>query len=338
MKKAKFYKTKLDGSVQCTLCSHYCVIQNKQTGICLSRINNDGNLYALGYGVVSAQNIDSIEKKPFFHFMPGSLTYSIGSLGCNFKCDNCQNYEISQVENIEKILDNFSNINPERIVEEAIGNDCQSIAYTYNEPTINVEYYLDVMRLAQANGLKNLWVSNGYMSNECLEKIFPYLDAINIDLKSFDNNFYHNICSARLEPVLDNLKKIKQEQIHLEITTLIIPGLSDDIGALSKMADFIAMELDGDTPWHLSKFSPDISWKLKNIPQTGEDVIYQAYEIAKDAGIKYVYVGNIPGDQKENTYCPRCKELAIRRLGYHIERLDQNGHCIQCDRSLDIVE
>ncbi len=338
MKKAEFYKINSDGSVQCLLCNHYCVIKNKQTGICLNRINNDGVLYTFGYGVVSAQNIDPIEKKPFFHFMPGSLTYSIGSLGCNFKCDNCQNYEISQIKSIKKILDNFDNINPERIVEEAIGNDCQAIAYTYNEPTINIEYYIDIMRIAQANGLKNLWVSNGYMSDECLKKIFPYMDAINIDLKSFDNNFYNNVCSAKLKPVLNNLKKIKQEQIHLEVTTLIIPGLSDDIKTLSQIANFLSEELDSDTPWHLSKFSPDISWKLKNIPSTGEDVIYQAYEIAKDAGLKYVYVGNIPGDQKENTYCPRCGELAIRRLGYHIERLDQNGCCAQCDRSLDIVE
>lgn len=338
MKEASFYKQGKNHTVNCRLCNHNCAIQDGETGICRARLNKNGKLYSLNYGYPAAQNIDPIEKKPLFHFMPGSLAYSIGNLGCNFKCDNCQNYALSQAENIASKCQALDYVSPERIIEEAIGNDCQSIAYTYTEPTVFAEYALDIMRLAHANDLKNVWVSNGYMSQECLDAVIPYLDAINVDLKSMDNSFYLHNCSAKLAPVLKNLKTLKQEQVHLEITTLIIPTLSDDIDMLARLADFIVNELDADTPWHLSKFYPDVSWKLKKLPATGEDSIYQAYEIGKDAGLKYIYIGNIPGDQKENTYCPKCDELAIRRLGYNVERFDQNGRCPYCDRSLDIIE
>jgi pyruvate formate lyase activating enzyme len=194
------------------------------------------------------------------------------------------------------------------------------------------------MKYAHENGLKNVWVSNGYMSSACLRDIMPYLDAINVDLKSMDPDFYQDNCSAKLRPVLDNLITLKQNNIHLEITTLVIPTLSDDIAMLSDLADFISSELDNDTPWHITKFSPNLSWRLKHLDQTGEDRIYEAYQIGKDAGLRYVYVGNIPGDQKENTYCPKCGELGIRRLGANIERFDQEGRCTYCDRDLDIIE
>lgn len=338
MKEAKYYKSGKNNSVNCNLCYCKCVINDNEVGACRSRLNKGGKLYSLNYGYPVAQNIDPVEKKPLFHFLPGSLTYSIGTLGCNFKCDNCQNHGISQIDDIAEKTKNIDYVTPERIIEEAIGNDCNSIAYTYNEPTVFCEYAIDIMRLAHENDLKNIWVSNGFMSDECLKSVLPYLDAINVDLKSVDNDFYKHNCSAKLAPVLDNLKTLKQEQVHLEITTLIIPSHSDDIDMLNRLAEFIAVELDADTPWHLSKFYPDVSWKLKNLPITGEDIIYQAYEIGKDVGLKYVYVGNIPGDQKENTYCPKCDELAIRRLGYNIERFDSNGRCAYCDRSLDIVE
>ncbi len=176
------------------------------------------------------------------------------------------------------------------------------------------------------------------MSRQCLDAIIPYLDAANVDLKSIDDNFYKTNCQARVQPILDNLKRFKQEQVHVEITTLVIPTLSDDPDMFKQIADFIASELDAETPWHLSKFSPGISWKLKKLPTTADEVIYNAYEIGKQAGLKYVYVGNIPGDSKENTYCPHCGELAIRRMGYDIERSDIDGHCAYCDQSLDIVE
>jgi len=337
MKEAQFYKTLTNNEVQCRLCNHFCRLREGQIGLCRTRKNKDGRLYSLVYGYPAVLNVDPIEKKPFFHFLPGSLTYSLGTLGCNFVCRNCQNWDISQAKNIETKLKQIDFWLPEKIVENALGDGCQSIAYTYNEPTVFAEYALDIMRLAHKNGLKNIWVSNGFMSAEALNSILPYLDAINVDLKSMDENFYRENCGGHLKPILENLKLIKQEQVHLEITTLVIPTLSDDLEMLQKLANFIVSELDTDTPWHISRFSPEISWQLKNLPTTGDDILYEAYEIGKEAGLKYVYLGNVPGDQKENTYCPQCGELAIRRLGYHIERLDNNGHCSYCDRSLDII-
>ncbi len=338
MKEAKFYKKLNNGNVQCELCNHFCIIRDNQTGFCRARKNKKGKLVSLVYGYPVALNADPIEKKPLFHFMPTSYTYSLGTLGCNFRCANCQNWDISQAEDIESKIDNLSFYSPEKIVEDAIYNECASISYTYTEPTIFTEYALDIMKLAHSRGLKNVWVSNGFMSEKCLEEILPFLDAINIDLKSMDDDFYQKNCAARLKPVLENLIRIKKEQIHLEITTLIIPTLSDNIDMLSKIANFIVNELGTDTPWHISKFSPEISWKLKDLPVTGDDIIYEAYEIGKEAGLKYVYVGNLPGDQKENTYCPKCGELCVRRFGYHIERLDNNGFCPKCDTDLDIVD
>lgn len=338
MKEAQFYKRINHNTLSCRLCHHFCTLNIGETGVCNSRANIDGQLFSLNYGRPAAINIDPIEKKPFYHFYPGTLAFSLGTLGCNFSCKNCQNHEISQVQDGFKQNEKQDFLSPERIVEEALGNDCDSIAFTYTEPTISCEYTLEIMRLAHSAGLKNVWVSNAYMSNDCLDAIIPYLDAINVDLKSFDDSFYANNCQARLDPVLKNLVRLKQEQVHLEVTTLIIPKLSDDIDMLARMADFIATELDTDTPWHLSKFFPAPSWKLKDHQETSEDIIYEAYEIAKEAGIKYVYVGNLPGDQKANTHCPKCGEIAIYRLDYNIERHDLSGRCYYCDRSLDIIE
>ncbi len=338
MYEAKFYQKLENKSVKCDLCHHACVIEVNQTGICHTRINKKGTLFSLVYGYPIAVNIDPIEKKPLYHFHPGSVAYSLGTYGCNFGCANCQNSDISQAEKIDRSAAKLDYLSPARVVEDALGNDCGSIAYTYNEPTVFAEYALETMRLAHEHGLANVWVSNGYMSRVCLDAVLPYLDAVNIDIKSIDPEFYLDNCQARLEPVLENAELIKREQVHLEVTTLVIPGLSDDIGMLERLADFLVTELNDDTPWHISKFSPEISWKLKDLPVTGDDVIYEAHEIGKSAGLKYVYVGNIPGDQKENTYCPKCGELAIRRMGYHIERMDIRGRCAHCDRSLDIIE
>lgn len=338
MQHARFYN-KLDGkNLQCRLCSHFCVIKNHESGNCQVRRNQDGRLETYSYGYPCALNIDPIEKKPLFHFYPGTNTYSLGTLGCNLKCANCQNWDISQIKAIDAKIKKMDFVYPEKIIEETLSSDCQSVSYTYNEPTVFAEYALDIMKLAHEYSLKNIWVSNGFMSDDCLKEVLPYLDAANIDLKSFSPDFYHDNCDARLEPVLKNLKTLKNEQVHLEVTTLIIPRLSDDIEMLGQIADFISNELDVDTPWHISKFSPSISWKLKKLEPTGDDILYEAYELGKEAGLKYVYVGNLPGDQKENTYCPACQELAIRRFGYNIERSDNEGHCSYCDKSLDIVE
>jgi len=337
MEIAKCYKLISADKIQCRLCHHPCSINDGQTGICGARKNINGKLYSLVYGYPITQNIDPIEKKPLFHFLPGSETYSIGTLGCNFKCANCQNWTISQAKNIEKNISSIPYVKPEAIVQSALENGCHSIAYTYNEPTIFTEYAIDIMKIAKVNNLKNVWVSNGYMDSECLDTILPYLDAINVDLKSIDNNFYQINCSAKLEPVLENLKNIKKTNTHLEITTLIIPKLTDDIIMLKDLAEFIANDLGTDVPWHISKFSPEISWKLKQLPATQAETIINAYEIGREAGLKYVYIGNIPGDQRENTYCPKCGELAIRRFGFDIERLDHHGLCSACDANLDII-
>lgn len=338
MEEAKFYQPAKLNKAQCRLCHHACLINNNLVGICQARKNINGRLYSLVYGYPVALNVDPIEKKPFFHFQPGTMTYSLGTLGCNFQCANCQNWDISQAITIERKISQLEYIAPEKIVHEAMDNNCSSIAYTYNEPTIYTEYALAIMKIAHRHNLKNVWVSNGYMSRECLDAIIPYLDAINIDLKSMSADFYEENCHGQLQPVLNNLKLLRQKSVHLEITSLIIQTLTDDIENFERLAGFIANELDCDTPWHISCFSPEISWQLKKIRATDAATIYQAYEIGKSAGLKYVYVGNLPGDQKENTYCPACGQLAIRRLGYQIERFDKKGYCSYCDKSLDIVE
>ncbi|MDD5071691.1 MAG: AmmeMemoRadiSam system radical SAM enzyme [Patescibacteria group bacterium] len=337
MEQAKFYKKLNTNKVQCRLCHHFCIIGEGQTGICRARKNEKGKLYSLVYGYPIALNIDPIEKKPLFHFLPGSLAYSLGVLGCNFRCANCQNWDISQAEKIEEKIKYLDFIPPEKIVKNALASGCSSVAYTYNEPTIWAEYVLDIMKLARKNKLKNVWVSNGYISPDCLKAILPYLDAVNIDLKSREENFYLKNCGGKLKPVLDNLKILKKEKIHTEITTLIIPSLSDNPGMLKKIAEFIVRDLTPETPWHISKFSPRISWKLKNLPETEDEIIYQAYEIGKKAGLKYIYTGNMPSDEKENTYCPKCGQLAIKRIGYQIERLDKKGQCAKCGENLDII-
>ncbi|MDD4901285.1 MAG: AmmeMemoRadiSam system radical SAM enzyme [Patescibacteria group bacterium] len=331
MREAQFYKKSANNAVACELCSHYCRIKSGATGICGARQNIDGRLYSLVYSKPAAMNVDPMEKKPLFHFLPGSKTFSLGTLGCNFKCANCQNWEISQAFVETRHGASLRRpVSPRQIVAQAVASGCQSIAYTYNEPTIFTEYALDIMKLAKKNNLKNVWVSNGYMGEQCLKAILPYLDAANIDLKSFDEKFYLKNCGAKLAPILKNLISLKQAGVHLEITTLIIPGLSDDPAMLKKLAEFIVRELGSDTPWHVSRFWPEISWKLHAAKATPEQTVLQAHAIGKNAGLKYVYAGNLYNTDKENTYCPKCGELAIHRLGYDITRYDKDGHCAKC--------
>lgn len=222
--------------------------------------------------------------------MSGTMTYSFGTFGCNFHCANCQNYDISQVGDRKELLETPPLVAPEQIVTQAIENNCPSISYTYSEPTIFAEYALDIMKLARERGLKNVWVSNGYMSPDCLQKILPYLDAANIDLKSFDPEFYLKVCQAKLEPVLENLKAVKAAGVHLEITTLIVPTLSDEERMLKDLAEFIVQELGAETPWHLLRFSPEVAWKLKQLPATAQEAITKAKNIGISAGLKNIYV------------------------------------------------
>jgi len=326
--------------LECRTCSHFCKIRENQTGICGIRQNIKGKLYLLSYGHPVALNIDPIEKKPLFHFLPGSLTYSLGTLGCNLRCANCQNFDISQMLGRKGKVAEYAKINwglscsPRQIVEFAKANFCQSIAYTYNEPTIFLEYALDTMKLAKQQGLRNVWVSNGFMSLETLELIIPYLDAINVDIKSFAEKFYQTNCGAHLQPILENCRRLVKAKVWLEITTLIIPTLSDDQAMLKRIAEFIKDQLGGFVPWHLSAFSGEISWRLTDLPDTSVQIIKRAYQIAKKAGLQYVYAGNILNSSLESTYCPSCGKMLIKRQGYAVKRLDQHGVCPKCGEKI----
>ncbi len=337
MKKAKFYKNLKNNLVQCRLCHHFCLLKNNELGFCYARKNINGKLYSLVYGHPVSMGIDPIEKKPLFHFLPGSNSFSLGTFGCNFHCKNCQNYEISQKENIEQANNNLPYIEPKKIVQKALNHHCTSIAYTYVEPTIFAEYALDIMKLARTKRLKNIWVSNGFMSPELLKKLIPIMDAINVDLKSFDDNFYKTNCQASLKPVLENLKTLKINKIHLEVTTLIIPQLSDDIKMLEKIAKFIYKKLGADTPWHISRFSGEISWHLKHLPATNLNILEKTYEMAKKNRLNYVYIGNVLTPNKENTYCPGCGKLIIRRFYYNIERFDKKRKCPKCGKKINLI-
>ncbi|MDO8623345.1 MAG: AmmeMemoRadiSam system radical SAM enzyme [archaeon] len=270
--------------VICSACSHRCLIENGQTGICGVRKNLDGKLFLLVYGKIVAEHVDPIEKKPLYHFLPKSYAYSIGTVGCNFKCGFCQNYDISQSELIQG-KETTSN----EIVERAIKSKCKSIAYTYNEPTIFIEFVKDVAILAKKKGLKNILVTNGYMTKECLDFMKGYIDAMNIDLKSFNDKFYIKHCKARLKPVLETIKLAHKRRIHIEITTLLIPGENDSEEELEKIAKFIA-SVDKNIPWHISRFFP--MYKMTNKPLTEHEKLKKAYEIGKKY-LNHVYIGNI---------------------------------------------
>lgn len=337
MKESLLYRHLNKNKVQCQTCNHYCILDNDQLGKCWVRKNIQGKLYVLNYQKVVALSIDPIEKKPLFHFLPSTHSLSLASPGCNFSCPNCQNWMISQGPKLTGQIKG-EKIEPQRIVEMTLRNQLPSISYTYTEPTVFLEYSLEIMKLAQKQGIKNVWVTNGFFSEQTFELIKPYLDATNIDLKSFSNDFYQQQCGAKLQPVLDNLKRIAKNKIWLEITTLVIPGLTDNLKVLKKTAEFIKKELGPDIPWHITRFSSSISWKLKHLPDTPVEKLVQTYQIGKDRGLKYVYIGNVPGIEQENTFCPKCNALIIQRMGYSIIRKDKDGSCPQCKTRLKIID
>jgi pyruvate formate lyase activating enzyme len=324
---ASYWNKVKDKLVQCVLCPRRCVISNGQRGLCTVRINKDGILYTLGYGNPIAVHVDPIEKKPFFNVMPGANAFSIAVAGCNMRCLFCQNWQISQAKPDE--VDAYD-MPPETVVSEAIKNNCPFIVYTYTEPTIFYEYMLDISKLAHAKGLKNAMHTCGYINQEPLKELLKYMDAVNVDLKGFNEEFYQNMGAfASLEPVLDTIKEIKKEGVWLELTNLIVPGLNDNPDELKKMCIWIKDNLGPDTPLHFSRFMP--SFKLQNLPPTPVSKLEEAYKIAKDAGLNYVYIGNIPGHPGENTYCPKCKLMVIGRIGYRItENNIRDGKCRFC--------
>ncbi len=336
MKEAHLYKKLPNQKVQCSNCAHYCVISPGKRGICGVRENIDGKLYALNYRKTIACHIDPIEKKPFFHFLPGSYSLSIATVGCNFACKNCQNWDISQAPKPDKPI-RGEDLPPEEIVKIALENKLPSISYTYTEPAVFSEYALEIMKIAKEKGLKNVWVSNGFWSKELFDLISPYLDGANIDLKSFSDKFYREICGGQLQPVLDTLKRLKEKKIWLEITTLVIPALSDSEKMFEDIAKFIKEKIGPETPWHISQFSGAISWKLQHLPETTVETLQLAWEIGKKTGLKYVYTGNVPGLPSEDTFCPKCNALCIDRTAYIINRHDKNGKCQKCNTDLDLI-
>jgi pyruvate formate lyase activating enzyme len=334
MIEARFYEKEKDQKVRCFLCSHHCLIKEGQRGICWVRENQGGVLYSLVYGKPIAHHVDPIEKKPLFHFLPGSRSFSLATAGCNFRCLFCQNADISQPRDQKTIRG--EEVSPEEIVAAALSSGCRSISYTYTEPTIYFEYAQDIALLAAARGLKNVFVSNGYMTSQALEAIHPHLQAANVDLKPFREEFYKTQCGAKLAPVLDSLRLMKKLGIWVEVTTLIIPTLNDSMDELKELARFLAQELGPETPWHISRFHP--TYRLTDLSITPVKTLQQAWEAGKEAGLRYVYTGNVPGDRGEKTYCYQCGHLLLDRYGFSIlkNNLDQ-GACPQCRTPLDGV-
>jgi pyruvate formate lyase activating enzyme len=323
------YYTKLDNhNVQCELCPHNCIIQNNKSGICKVRTNDSGILLTKNYGKISSIGFDSIEKKPLYHFYPGSDVLSIGSLGCNLKCQFCQNWEISQT-NVEDFSRESKLYTSEQITELALSRKNNiGIAYTYNEPIVFYEFMLSTAKLSKQSGLKNVMISNGYINQKPLQELLPYIDAFNIDLKSFSENFYREYTKSKLEPIKQTLKTIASAHKYLEITNLVIPTLNDDSTEFEEMIKWIRDNLGDEIVYHISRYFP--TYKLK-IDATLIDKMISLAEIASKY-LKYVYLGNILLEEGSNTYCPKCNELVIKRSGYlsKLVSVTSKGECMKC--------
>lgn len=319
----KYYKEKNESSIICLLCKHYCTLKEGKGGICGVNYNENQKLINKVYAHPAALNIDPIEKKPLYHFLPSSSSLSLGTVGCNFKCPFCQNHDISQTSNInENII-----YTPEDIVSLAMEYKTKSISYTYNEPTIWYPYAKDIGILAKQYGLKNVFVSSGYESQEVLEDMKSWVDAANIDLKSFSDDYYKKVLKTDLDGVLESFIEFAKSDIWLEITTLLIPDVNDSDEEIHKMAEFISHKLGTHIPWHFSAFHPD--YKMLDTPRTPLSTLLRAKEIAKSYGIKYIYLGNVAYDS--STYCDKCKEKLIQRDGFNAEILNmKDGKCLKC--------
>ena len=333
---AYLYESLDNNKVKCNLCSHRCVITDGRRGICSVRENQGGILQTLVYGKLIARHIDPIEKKPLFHFLPGTLSYSIATVGCNFRCQFCQNADIAQMPADHSGMIRGETCQPSEVVAAAVRDGCRSISYTYTEPTVFFEFAYKSAKLAFEKGLRNVFVTNGYMTAEALEMITPYLDAANVDLKAFTDKYYKDLCGARLKHVQATLKLMKTNGIFVEVTTLIVPGLNDDPGELKDLAAFIAQDLGVDTPWHISRFHP--TYKLIDRAPTPVKTLTTARKIGLKAGLRYVYTGNVPGLAAENTFCYSCGEMVIERRGFQVGKLRiKNGQCEKCGAQIDGV-
>jgi pyruvate formate lyase activating enzyme len=331
MKEAYLYEKLEDRKVRCYLCNHRCLIKDGLKGICGVRENRGGTLFSLVYGQVIARHVDPIEKKPLFHFLPGTSSYSIATVGCNFKCLFCQNADISQMPHDSRQI-RGEEMTPEIVLEEAVRSRSATISYTYTEPTIFFEFALDIARPASSRGLRSIFVSNGYMTEECLREIYPNLHGANVDLKGFSDKYYKEVCGAKLEPVLKTLELMRKMGIWVEVTTLLVPGLNDSKEELEQLAKFL-VNLDPDIPWHISRFHP--TYRLMNIRPTPPESIRKAKDIGYEAGLKYVYTGNLPGDEGEKTFCHQCKELLIDRYGFYVRKnVIANSRCPKCSAEI----
>ena len=329
---ASFWKPLNDQKVQCQLCPHQCKINNDKLGICGVRKNEQGKLYTLIYGSCSSLAADPIEKKPLYHFNPGTKAFSLGTVGCNLKCLHCQNYSISTANPEFPYL---KDIMPEQVVELAREADCQGIAWTYNEPAIWYEFSLDASKLAKKAGLYTVYVSNGYIKEGPLKEISHYLDAINVDIKAFQDEFYKRVCKARLEPVLSTCERAKELGIHVEVTYLVIPGMNDSLDEVKNFCKWALEKLGPETPVHFSRFHPD--YKMTNVSATPIETLLKIYNLAKETGLLYVYLGNVAPGSYENTYCPKCGNLCIEREGYSTRLTGlKDGTCAKCGANISV--
>lgn len=333
LKEAMFWEKMDGGKGQCHLCAHECRIAETNFGICGVRQSIKGILHTRVYADLIAANIDPIEKKPLYHFLPGSLSYSIATIGCNFKCGFCQNWQISQAKVRKDDMVSGRQVMPEQIVAEAMKNRCASISYTYTEPTIYFEYAYDTARLAKAAGLFNVFVTNGFMTRQALETIKPYLDAANVDLKSFRDESYRKMCKARLQPVLDTIAAMNELGIWVEVTTLVIPGENDSDEELGQIAEFLA-RTNINIPWHISQFHPDYQFDAHGA--TPIETLRRARDLGQRAGLRYIYLGNVR--EGTNTYCHQCRGLVVERRYMGLNKLNlENGHCPSCGAKISGV-
>ena len=333
MHEARLYQKEEDNTVRCSLCPHRCIIREGKQGICGVRINHGGTLYAATFGRVAAKEVDPIEKKPLYHFLPGTLSYSLGTIGCNFHCEHCQNWHISQQTLQMRMLQSIS---PAEGVERALGSGSASIAWTYNEPTIWHEYPLAMGALARKENLGTVYVTNGYITEEGLREIAPVLNAYRVDIKSFSDTFYRKICGGRLQPILDATVLAKELGLHIETVTLVIPGLNDSMEEMEALIRWVLENLGPDIPMHFTRFHP--GYRMQEMGPTDIRALEKIYERAKELGIHYPYLGNVPGHPYENTYCPACGSLAIDRSRSGISMRGIEDHtCTECGGHIEYV-
>jgi pyruvate formate lyase activating enzyme len=328
--KEAYHYSQLGGGVRCGLCPNQCIVEEGYRGFCRNRVNKGGRLYTIAYGNPCSVHVDPIEKKPLYHFLPTSTSFSIATGGCNFRCLNCQNWSISQYPPDE--LNNYD-LMPEKVVQAAVNNKCATISYTYSEPSTFYEYMYDTARLAVEQGVRGVWVTNGYMNTEPLKQLCTVIHGANVDLKAFDEGIYNRLTSGSLQPVLNTLKTLKGEGVWFEVTNLVVPSWTDDLDMIREMSKWLYKNIGPDHPLHFSRFHP--AYKLTNLPATPVDFLDAAWKVARDEGLNYVYVGNIPGTDKQNTYCPKCGYRIIERRGYIITVNDvYSGYCRHCGQEI----